>query len=134
GKTTLVAHGCRLPSPLDNRPLTSPEFETLANQTVYVSATPGSYEILRNAIVAEQIIRPTGLVDPPVTVKPLTGQIDDLIEQCRERALKHERILVTTLTKRTAEDLSDYLHDVGIRVKYLHSEIDTIERVEILRG
>jgi excinuclease ABC subunit B len=99
-----------------------------------MSATPGSYELERSAVVAEQIIRPTGLVDPPVTVKPLKGQIDDLIEQSRARAEKHERVLVTTLTKRTAEDLADYLREVGIRVKYLHSEIDTIERVEVLRG
>jgi excinuclease ABC subunit B len=133
-KTTLVEHGFRLPSALDNRPLNFTEFESLTNQCVYMSATPGPNELGRSAVVAEQIIRPTGLVDPPVTVKPLKGQIDDLIEQSRARAEKHERVLVTTLTKRTAEDLADYLREVGIRVKYLHSEIDAIERVEVLRG
>jgi len=133
-KTTLVEHGFRLPSALDNRPLNVTEFESLINQCVYMSATPGPNELGRSAVVAEQIIRPTGLVDPPVTIKPLKGQIDDLIEQSRVRAEKHERVLVTTLTKRTAEDLADYLREIGIRVKYLHSEIDTIERVEVLRG
>ncbi len=133
-KTTLVEHGFRLPSALDNRPLNFQEFESLVNQCIFVSATPGPFELEKSAVVAEQIIRPTGLVDPPVTVKPLQGQIDDLIEQCRQRVEKGERVLVTTLTKRTAEDLADYLRDVGIRVKYLHSEIDAIERVEILRG
>ncbi len=133
-KTTLVEHGFRLPSALDNRPLNSTEFETLVNQCTFVSATPGPTEISRSAVVAEQIIRPTGLIDPAVTIKPLKGQIDDLIEQCRARAEKHERVLVTTLTKRTSEDLTDYLREVGIRVKYLHSEIDAIERVEVLRG
>ncbi|MGD1019805.1 MAG: excinuclease ABC subunit UvrB [Verrucomicrobiia bacterium] len=133
-KTTLVEHGFRLPSALDNRPLNGAEFDSLIRQCVYMSATPGPYELERSAVVAEQIIRPTGLVDPPVTVKPLKGQIDDLIEQSRARAEKHERVLVTTLTKRTAEDLADYLREVGIRVKYLHSEIDAIERVEVLRG
>ena len=133
-KTTLVEHGFRLPSALDNRPLNAGEFDNLINQCIFVSATPGAYELSKSAVVAEQIIRPTGLVDPPVTVKPLTGQIDDLIEQCRQRAEKHERVLVTTLTKRTSEDLADYLREVGIRVKYLHSEIDAIERVEVLRG
>ena len=133
-KTTLTEHGFRLPSALDNRPLNFSELESLLQQTVFVSATPSPYELAHSSIVAEQIIRPTGLVDPPVTVKPLTGQIDDLIELCRARVEKGERILVTTLTKRTAEDLSDYLREVGLRVKYLHSEIDTIERIEILRG
>jgi excinuclease ABC subunit B len=133
-KTTLVEHGFRLPSALDNRPLNFPEFEALVHQCLFASATPGPYELSRSKVVAEQIIRPTGLVDPPVTVKPLTGQIDDLIEQCRQRAEKGERVLVTTLTKRTSEDLTDYLCEVGLRVKYLHSEIDAIERVEILRG
>ena len=133
-KTTLVEHGFRLPSALDNRPLNFPELEGLLKQSVYVSATPSVYESQHSTVVAEQIIRPTGLVDPPVTVKPLTGQIDDLIELCRARVEKSERILVTTLTKRTAEDLSDYFKEVGLRVKYLHSEIDTIERIEILRG
>jgi excinuclease ABC subunit B len=133
-KTTLVDHGFRLPSALDNRPLNFDEFNSLVQQCVFVSATPSPYEMAQSAVVAEQIIRPTGLVDPPVTVKPLKGQIDDLIEMARTRAEKGERTLVTTLTKRTAEDLTDYLRDVGIRVKYLHSEIDTIERIEILRG
>jgi excinuclease ABC subunit B len=133
-KNTLVEHGFRLPSALDNRPLNATEFDSLINQCIYMSATPGPYELQRSAVVAEQIIRPTGLVDPPVTVKPLKGQIDDLIEQSRARAEKHERVLVTTLTKRTSEDLADYLREVGIRVKYLHSEIDAIERVEVLRG
>jgi len=133
-KTTLVEHGFRLPSALDNRPLNFTEFESLVNQCIFMSATPGAFELSKSAVVAEQIIRPTGLVDPPVTVKPLAGQIDDLIEQCRQRTEKGERVLVTTLTKRTSEDLADYLRDVGIRVKYLHSEIDAIERVEILRG
>ena len=133
-KTTLVEHGFRLPSALDNRPLNFKEFNDLIHQCIFVSATPGPYEHKHSAVVAEQIIRPTGLVDPPVIVKPLTGQIDDLIEECRKRAEKHERVLVTTLTKRTSEDLADYLREVGIRVKYLHSEIDAIERVEILRG
>jgi excinuclease ABC subunit B len=133
-KTTLVEHGFRLPSALDNRPLNFPEFESLVGQSIFASATPGPYEFQHSAVVAEQIIRPTGLVDPPVTVKSLKGQIDDLIEQCRARAERHERVLVTTLTKRTSEDLADYLREVGIRVKYLHSEIDAIERVEVLRG
>ena len=133
-KTTLVEHGFRLPSALDNRPLNFAEFEKLFGQCIFVSATPSPYELQRSPVVAEQIIRPTGLVDPAVIVKPLKGQIDDLIEQARGRAERHERVLVTTLTKRTSEDLADYLRDVGIRVKYLHSEIDTIERVEILRG
>jgi len=133
-KTTLVEHGFRLPSALDNRPLNFAEFEGLFKQCIFASATPGPYELQRSTVVAEQIIRPTGLVDPAVIVKPLKGQIDDLIEQCRTRSERRERVLVTTLTKRTSEDLADYLRDVGIRVKYLHSEIDTIERVEILRG
>jgi excinuclease ABC subunit B len=133
-KLTLVEHGFRLPSALDNRPLNFKEFESLINQCIFVSATPGPYELQHSAVVAEQIIRPTGLVDPPVIVRPLAGQIDDLIERCRQRAERGERVLVTTLTKRTAEDLADYLRDVGIRVKYLHSDIDAIERVEILRG
>ena len=133
-KTTLVEHGFRLPSALDNRPLNAEEFDSLINQCIFVSATPGAYEVKRSSVVAEQIIRPSGLVDPPVVVKPLKGQIDDLIEQCRARAEKSERVLVTTLTKRTSEELADYLREVGIRVKYLHSEIDAIERVEILRG
>jgi len=133
-KSTLIEHGFRLPSALDNRPLNFPEFESLVPQCIFTSATPGGYELKHSSVVAEQIIRPTGLVDPTVTVKPLTGQIDDLIERCRQRTERGERVLVTTLTKRTSEDLTEYLREVGIRVKYLHSEIDAIERVEILRG
>jgi excinuclease ABC subunit B len=134
-KTVLVEHGFRLPSALDNRPLAFPEFQTMQGQTLYVSATPGPQELeWAKARVVEQIVRPTGLVDPKITVKPLKGQIDDLIEEARKRVDQKERILVTTLTKRTAEELTDYLRDIGINVRYLHSEIDAIERVEILRA
>jgi excinuclease ABC subunit B len=134
-KTVLVEHGFRLPSALDNRPLNFEEFQSLQNQTVYVSATPGPKELeWSKGRVVEQIVRPTGLVDPKITVKPLTGQVDDLINECRRRADAKERVLVTTLTKRTAEELTDYLREIGIRVQYLHSEIDAIERVEILRS
>src|SRR6185503_12400380 len=189
-KTVLVDYGFRLPSALDNRPLNFPEFMTMTNQIVYVSATPAEFEIqnsvvgnkgyfphkrarvgeeelvpfilpgkIKNAnaaetpvsrtdeppekfdvhtpgapLIVEQIIRPTGLLDPRITLKPLKRQIDDTIDLCRERVEKNERVLVTTLTKRTAEDLADYLRDVGLKVRYLHSDIDTIERVEILRG
>jgi excinuclease ABC subunit B len=134
-KTVLVEHGFRLPSALDNRPLNFEEFQSLQNQTIYVSATPNLREMewARGRIV-EQIVRPTGLIDPKVTLKPLAGQIDDLINECRQRADVKERVLVTTLTKRTAEELTDYLRDIGISVQYLHSEIDAIERVEILRA
>ena len=134
-KTVLVEHGFRLPSALDNRPLNFPEFQSMQNQTIYVSATPTARELeWSQGRVVEQIVRPTGLVDPKVTVKPLSGQIDDLINECRKRADSKERVLVTTLTKRTAEELTDYLREIGINVQYLHSEIDAIERVEILRG
>ena len=134
-KTVLVDYGFRLPSALDNRPLAFEEFQSLQNQTIYVSATPGPRELEWSAgRVIEQIVRPTGLVDPKVVVKPLTGQIDDLINECRKRADAEERVLVTTLTKRTAEELTDYLREIGISVQYLHSEIDAIERVEILRS
>jgi len=134
-KTVLADYGFRLPSALDNRPLNFEEFQGLQNQTIYVSATPGPRELeWSSGHVIEQIVRPTGLVDPKVTVKPLAGQIDDLIDECRKRADAKERILVTTLTKRTAEELTDYLRDIGINVQYLHSEIDAIERVEILRA
>jgi excinuclease ABC subunit B len=134
-KTVLVDHGFRLPSALDNRPLNFPEFQSLQGQTIYVSATPGPEELgWSGKRIAELIVRPTGLLDPKITLKPLSGQIDDLIEECRRRVEKKERVLVTTLTKRTAEELTDYLRDVGIQVRYLHSEIDAIERVEILRG
>ena len=134
-KTVLVEHGFRLPSALDNRPLNFGEFQSLQHQTIYVSATPNPREIeWARGRVAEQIVRPTGLIDPKVTLKPLAGQIDDLINECRQRADAKERVLVTTLTKRTAEELTDYLRDIGINVQYLHSEIDAIERVEILRA
>jgi excinuclease ABC subunit B len=134
-KTVLVEHGFRLPSALDNRPLAFEEFQSLQNQTVYVSATPGPRELeWSGSRVAEQIVRPTGLIDPKITVKPLKGQIDDLINEARKRSDAKERVLVTTLTKRTAEDLTDYLRDIGIKVQYLHSEIDAIQRVEILRS
>ncbi len=181
-KTTLVEYGFRLPSALDNRPLAFPEFMSMTNQIIYVSATPADFELANSTVgntgyiphkrdrigeeesvpaavagsgfpqstirnpqsfdvhtpgkklIVEQIIRPTGLLDPRITLKPLKGQIDDTIELCRERVEKQERVLITTLTKRTAEDLSDYLKDVGLKVRYLHSDIDTIERVEILRA
>src|SRR5438876_8425751 len=134
-KTVLVEHGFRLPSALDNRPLNFEEFQSLQNQTIYVSATPGPRELgWCQQRVVEQIVRPTGLIDPKVVLKPLAGQIDDLINECRKRADAKERVLVTTLTKRTAEELTDYLREIGIKVQYLHSEIDAIERVEVLRA
>lgn len=169
-KTVLVEHGFRLPSALDNRPLNFDEFSGMFRQALYVSATPGPFELANSIsgnkdtiippkgmpprlptedrvngedfdctkpgapLIVEQIIRPTGLLDPEITIRPLAGQIDETIELCRERIEKCERVLVTTLTKRTAEDLSDYLRDIGLRVRYLHSDIDTIERVEILRA
>jgi excinuclease ABC subunit B len=132
-KRTLVEHGFRLPSAMDNRPLTFDEFLTRVGQTVYLSATPGSYEIAKSNGVVEQIIRPTGLIDPEVVVKPTKGQIDDLIHEIRLRTERDERILVTTLTKKMAEDLTDYLLELGLRVRYLHSEVDTLRRVELLR-
>jgi excinuclease ABC subunit B len=134
-KTVLVEHGFRLPSALDNRPLNFDEFQSLQGQTLYVSATPADREIGWSAgRVIELVVRPTGLIDPKVTLKPLQGQIDDLVEEARQRVEVNERVLVTTLTKRTAEELTDYLRDIGINVRYLHSEIDAIERVEILRS
>ena len=134
-KTVLVEHGFRLPSALDNRPLSFDEFRSMQHQTIYASATPGPRELeWSKDRVVEQIVRPTGLVDPKSTVKPLKGQIDDLINECRKRADAKERVLVTTLTKRTAEELTDYLRDIGVKVQYLHSDIDAIERVEILRA
>ena len=134
-KEVLIEHGFRLPSALDNRPLNFPEFQSLQGQTIYVSATPGPQEMeWAKGRVVEQIVRPTGLVDPKITIKPLKGQIDDLINEARKRVESKERVLVTTLTKRTAEELTDYLRDIGINVRYLHSEIDAIERVEILRA
>jgi excinuclease ABC subunit B len=133
-KVTLVEHGFRLPSALDNRPLVFHEFESLIDKSIFVSATPGNYELGKSAgKVAEQIIRPTGLLDPEIEVKPVRGQIDDLIGEVRKRAARKERVLVTTLTKRMAEDLTEYLLDVGLRVRYMHAEVGAIERMEILR-
>jgi excinuclease ABC subunit B len=133
-KQTLVEYGFRMPSALDNRPLTFEEFEHRTNQVIYVSATPGPYELTKSAgVVVEQIIRPTGLVDPPVEVRPVKGQIDDLLHEIRERVKIGERVLVTTLTKRMAEDLAEYYSEVGVKCRYMHSEIETLERVKILR-
>ena len=133
-KSTLVEYGFRLPSALDNRPLTFEEWEHRANQVIYVSATPGPYELTKSAgVVVEQIIRPTGLVDPPVEVRPVKGQIDDLLHEIRQRVDRGERVLVTTLTKRMAEDLAEYYSEVGVKCRYMHSEIETLERVKILR-
>ena len=133
-KLTLVEHGFRLPSAIDNRPLTFDEWRSLVHQVVFVSATPGDYELEQSGgVVTEQIIRPTGLVDPPIDVRPVRGQVDDLLAEIRERAERDERVLVTTLTKRMAEDLSEYFQSVGVRVRYMHAEVDAIERMEILR-
>ena len=133
-KETLVGHGFRLPSALDNRPLTFEEFEHRVNQVIYVSATPGPYELTKSAgVVVEQLIRPTGLIDPAVEVRPVKGQVDDLLEEIRKRAELNQRVLVTTLTKRMAEDLAEYYSEIGVRCRYLHSEIDTLERVRLLR-
>lgn len=133
-KETLVEHGFRLPSALDNRPMKFEEFEKMVNQVIYVSATPADYELEHSGgVVVEQIIRPTGLLDPPVEVRPIKGQIDDLIGEIRIRVEKKERVLVTTLTKKMSEDLADYLDKIGILVRYIHSDIDALERVEILR-
>jgi excinuclease ABC subunit B len=132
-KIPLVEYGFRLPSALDNRPLTFAEWDSMVGQILYVSATPGPYEEAHASQVVEQIIRPTGLVDPTIEVKPSEGQIDDLIAQMRQRIERHERCLITTLTKKMAEDLTDYLREAGIKVRYLHSDIDTLERVEIIR-
>ena len=133
-KQTLVDYGFRMPSALDNRPLTFEEFEHRVNQAIYVSATPGPYELTKSGgVVAEQVIRPTGLVDPEVEVRPVKGQVDDLLEEIRARAEKNQRVLVTTLTKRMSEDLAEYFAEVGVRCRYLHSEIETLERVRILR-
>jgi excinuclease ABC subunit B len=134
-KENLVEYGFRLPSALDNRPLTFEEFERRANQLVYVSATPGPYELTKSGgVVVEQVIRPTGLTDPEVEIRPVRGQIDDLLNEIRLRSQKNERVLVTTLTKRMSEDLAEYYTEVGVRCRYLHSEIETLERVKILRG
>ena len=133
-KETLVGHGFRLPSALDNRPLTFEEFEHRVNQVVYVSATPGPYALTKSAgVVVEQLIRPTGLIDPVVEIRPVKGQVDDLLEEIRKRAELNERVLVTTLTKRMSEDLSEYYAETGVRCRYLHSEIDTLERICLLR-
>jgi excinuclease ABC subunit B len=133
-KEVLVAYGFRLPSALDNRPLNFEEWEQRVRQVVYVSATPGPYELSKaQGVVVEQIIRPTGLIDPPIEVRPVRGQVDDLLAEIRDRALRGERVLVTTLTKRMAEDLTQYYQELGVRVRYLHSDIETLERVEILR-
>jgi len=133
-KETLIEHGFRLPSALDNRPLKFDEWDSLIHRAVFVSATPGDWELERSGgVVVEQIIRPTGLVDPSIHVRPVKGQVDDLLAEIRDREAKSERVLVTTLTKRMAEDLSEYLQSVGVRVSYMHSDIDTIERMKILR-
>ncbi len=133
-KTTLVEYGFRMPSALDNRPLTFEEFEGRVGQVLYVSATPGPYELQKaGGVVTEQVIRPTGLMDPEVDIRPVTGQVDDLLAEIRIRAARNERVLVTTLTKRMAEDLTEYYHDLGVKVRYLHSDIETLERVKILR-
>jgi excinuclease ABC subunit B len=133
-KQTLVDYGFRMPSALDNRPLTFEEFEHRLNQVIYVSATPGPYELTKSGgAFIEQVIRPTGLVDPEVEIRPVKGQVDDLLEEIRVRAERHERVLVTTLTKRMAEDLSEYFTEVGVRCRYLHSEVETLDRIKILR-
>ncbi len=132
-KETLVEYGFRLPSAIDNRPLRFDEFESLLPQTVFVSATPGDYEAQRIADVVEQVVRPTGLMDPEIEIRPVNHQVDDLLSQVRARAVRGQRVLVTTLTKRMAEDLTEYMHEHGVRVRYLHSDIDTVERVEIIR-
>ena len=134
-KQTLVDYGFRLPSAMDNRPLKFDEFENRVHQTIYVSATPGPYELTRSAgVVVEQVIRPTGLIDPEVEIRPVKGQIDDLLAEIRDRARRNERVLVTTLTKRMAEDLAGYYTEVGVRCRYMHSEIETLERVKLLAG
>ena len=133
-KQTLVDYGFRMPSALDNRPLTFEEFEHRTNQVIYVSATPGPYELTKSGgVVVEQVIRPTGLIDPEVEIRPVKGQVDDLLEEIRVRAEKNERVLVTTLTKRMAEDLSEYFTEIGVRSRYLHSEVETLDRIKILR-
>ena len=132
-KLTLVDHGFRLPSALDNRPLKIDEFWERVGQRIFVSATPGDFEIKESEQVVEQIIRPTGLVDPQIDVRPIAGQVDDLLAEIRDRVAKEQRVLITTLTKKMAEDLTEYFLELGIRVKYLHSDIQSLERVEILR-
>ncbi len=132
-KTTLVEYGFRLPSALDNRPLKFEEFEALSPQVIYISATPGNYEIEKSSQVVEQLVRPTGLIDPVIEIRPVASQVDDALSEIHERAAKGERVLITTLTKRMSEDLTEYLAENGARVRYLHSDIDTIERVEIIQ-
>ena len=133
-KEVLVAYGFRLPSALDNRPLNFEEWEARVGQVMFVSATPGPYELSKSqGVVVEQIIRPTGLIDPPITVRPVKGQVDDLLNEIRIRVERRERVLVTTLTKRMAEDLTTYYQELGVKVRYLHSDIETLERTEILR-
>ncbi len=132
-KTTLVEYGFRLPSALDNRPLRFEEFEQLAPQTIHISATPGPYELEHSDQIAEQVVRPTGLIDPEVGIRPVGTQVDDLLSECTVRAGRNERVLVTTLTKKMAENLTEYLQEHGVRVRYLHSDIDTVERIEIIR-
>ena len=132
-KEVLVEHGFRLPSALDNRPLKFEEFYNHINQAIYISATPGDYELQHSSTLARQIIRPTGLLDPEIDIRPTEGQVDDLIKEIRDRINKKQRVLVTTLTKRMAEDLSTYLQELGIKTAYIHSEIDTLERGDILR-
>jgi excinuclease ABC subunit B len=132
-KQTLVDYGFRLPSALDNRPLKFEEFERKVHQAVFVSATPAAYEQEHSSQVVEQLVRPTGLVDPEVEVRPASDQVDDVLQEIRDRVEKHERVLITTLTKRMAEQLTDYLADNGVKVRYLHSDVDTVERVEIIR-
>lgn len=132
-KEVLVEHGFRLPSALDNRPLTFTEFERHINKAIYVSATPAEYELTRSPEPAQQVIRPTGLLDPPIEIRPVEGQVDDLIAEIRDTTAKHQRVLVTTLTKRMSEDLAEYLQELGIKVAYLHSDVDTLDRTDILR-
>jgi excinuclease ABC subunit B len=132
-KEVLVEHGFRLPSALDNRPLTFTEFEKHINQVIYVSATPAEYELSRSPEPVQQVIRPTGLLDPKIVVRPVTGQVDDLLAEIRDRVAKRQRVLVTTLTKRMAEDLTEYLEELGVKVQYLHSDVDTLDRIDILR-
>jgi excinuclease ABC subunit B len=133
-KETLVEYGFRLPSALDNRPLKFEEWEERAAQVIYVSATPGDYELKKcEGVVVEQVIRPTGLLDPEIEVRPVKDQVDDLLGEIRERVKKKDRVLVTTLTKRMAEDLTEYFTDLGVKVRYLHSDVDTLERIEIIR-
>jgi excinuclease ABC subunit B len=132
-KTTLVEYGFRLPSALDNRPLKFEEFERRMRQVIFVSATPADYEKTHSGQVVDQVVRPTGLIDPEIEVRPATHQVDDVLQEIRLRVERGERVLITTLTKRMAEQLTDYLGDNGVKVRYLHSDVDTVERVEIIR-